>query len=167
MLTDINGQSAGLTGLPFRQDDGRYGGYIMVDRMIYREAVGSNRGLTIGGTAAFRRWRDRKPTDYYISAGLVYQGDVPSARDQLIFVSAMVANAQINNRLTDFQEDRNLVAPGSVGVQTDESVIEVDYGAQLAPWLMLRPNLQYIIRPGGTGAIPDALVFGLYSKVTL
>ena len=38
--------------------------------------------------------------------------------------------------------------------------------AQVAPWLSLRPNLQYVIRPGGTGEIPDAFVVGLYTRVT-
>jgi AAHS family 4-hydroxybenzoate transporter-like MFS transporter len=29
--------------------------------------------------------------------------------------------------------------------------VELNYGARIAPWLLLRPNLQYIIQPGGTG----------------
>lgn len=47
-----------------------------------------------------------------------------------------------------------------------EGIIEIDYGAQITPWLKLRPNLQYVIRPGGTGTIPNALVLGLYAQVT-
>lgn len=31
----------------------------------------------------------------------------------------------------------------------------------------LRPNLQYVILPGGTGKIPDAFVIGLYAHVIL
>ncbi|CAM5535281.1 carbohydrate porin [Rhodanobacter lindaniclasticus] len=45
-------------------------------------------------------------------------------------------------------------------------MLEVDYGAKIAPWLKLRPNLQCIIRPNGTGKIPDAFVIGLYTQVT-
>ena len=58
------------------------------------------------------------------------------------------------------------MAPGVVGVQKYENVVELDYGIQLAPWLKLRPNLQYVIHPGGTGNIPNALVIGLFSCVT-
>jgi len=47
-----------------------------------------------------------------------------------------------------------------------EAVAEIDYGVRVAPWLSLRPNLQYIFHPGGTGRIPDALVVGLYTQVT-
>lgn len=51
-------------------------------------------------------------------------------------------------------------------IQTRETVLEVDYGAKIAPWLTLRSNLQYIIRPNGTGKIPDAFIIDLYTQVT-
>jgi porin len=78
----------------------------------------------------------------------------------------MAASARINPRLTRYQRDRDSVTPGAVPIQTSETVLEVDYGAKIAPWLTLRPNLQYIIRPNGTGTIPDAFVIGLYTQVT-
>lgn len=59
------------------------------------------------------------------------------------------------------------MAPGVVGIQTYEGIAEIDYGARIAPWLMLRPNLQYVLRPGGGGTIPNAWVLGLYMQVTL
>lgn len=72
-----------------------------------------------------------------------------------------------NPRLTQYQSERDGLFPGSIGIQTYESIAEVDYGAVVMPWLTLRPNVQYVIRPAGTGAIPNALVFGLYTQVTL
>jgi len=48
LLKDINGLSAGLTGQPFEQHNGLWGGYIMADQMVFREEAGSNRGLTLG-----------------------------------------------------------------------------------------------------------------------
>ena len=58
------------------------------------------------------------------------------------------------------------MTPGVLPIQTCETVLEVNYGAKIAPWLTLRPNLQYIIRPGATGAVRNALVLGLYTQVT-
>jgi uncharacterized membrane protein HdeD (DUF308 family) len=58
------------------------------------------------------------------------------------------------------------LTPASLGIQTCESVIEVDYGAQIVPWLTLRPNLQYVRHPAGTGSIANTLVAGLYAQVT-
>jgi porin len=34
-------------------------------------------------------------------------------------------------------------------VRTGETIIEMMYIAQLAPWWTLQPDVQYIIRPGG------------------
>jgi len=36
----------------------------------------------------------------------------------------------------------------------------------MAQWFSLRPNLQYVINPGGTGKIPGAFVIGLSTSVT-
>lgn len=59
----------------------------------------------------------------------------------LFFVSFSVAYVRTNPRLTTFQEDRNTEAPGSVGIQRFESVVEVDYSAQFVPRFAVRPNL--------------------------
>jgi porin len=46
-------------------------------------------------------------------------------------------------------------------VQQYEAVIELTYRvALLNSALYLQPDLQYIIRPGGTGRLPDALALG-------
>jgi porin len=48
-----------------------------------------------------------------------------------------------------------------------EAVIEIDYGIQATPWLLLQPNLQYIAQPGGNEDRSDALVLGLHFAVKL
>jgi porin len=40
-----------------------------------------------------------------------------------------------------------------------EIVLETTYQIELATWLSLQPDLQYVIHPSGTN-IPDALVLG-------
>jgi porin len=163
LLKDINGHSAGLTGAPFDQRNGRSGAYLMADQMVFREQPGSNRGLTVGamvtiGDASTAKYR------YSWLAGGHYQGTF-RGRDNDI-VSFMIAYARTNSRLTKYQRDVDAVAPGSIGIQTFESIAEIDYGLQVKRWLSLRPNLQYVINPGGTGKIPNAFVIGLYTQVT-
>ncbi|MBN8766648.1 MAG: carbohydrate porin [Thiobacillus sp.] len=163
VYTDVNGQPAGLTGTGFLQRNGRSGGYVIADHMVYREGPDTKRGLTLGamagvGDAATARFR------YFWVIGGHYQGTF-AGRDNDV-ISFMVASGRTNSRVTQYQRDLDSVVPGSVGIQSYESVAEIDYGAKLTPWLTLRPNLQYVIRPGGTGAIPDALVIGLYTQVT-
>ncbi len=163
VLTDVNGLSAGLTGAAFAHHDGRSGGYFIADKMVYREAPDSKRGLTLGAMAGVGDEATAKFHDFWLVGGH-YQGTFPG-RDNDV-VSFMFASSRINPRLTRYQRDRDSVTPGVVAIQTTESVAEIDYGARLAPWLALRPNLQYVMRPGGTGKIPDALVIGLYTQVT-
>ena len=46
-----------------------------------------------------------------------------------------------------------------LNVSSHETAIELFYKAQLSPWMMLQPDLQFIANPGGDGR--DAFVFGL------
>lgn len=159
---DINGMPAGLTGAPFIQRNGRWGGYGIASQTVYRAGPGSPRNLRLGIMAGMGD-RATARYDYFLLAGGVWQGTFPG-RDQ-DFVSFVFAYAHTNPRLARFQRERDSVLSGAVGIQTYEGIVEVDYGARVTPWLMLRPNLQYVVRPGGTGAIPDALVLGLYAQV--
>ena len=163
LLKDVNGSPAGLTGAPFEQHNGRSGAYLIADQMVFREQPGSDRGLTVGGmvtmgdpgTAIYR---------YSWMGGGHYQGTF-RGRDKDV-VSFMFAYVRTNSRLTQYQQDVDSVAPGATGIQTFESIAEIDYGLQVKPWLRIRPNLQFVINPGGTDKIPNAFVIGLYTQVT-
>lgn len=163
VLTDINGSSAGFTGAPFATNNGRWGIYAMADQTIYQPQASVDRGLRIGGLAGIGD-RQTSQYGYLVAGGGLYQGTFRSRGND--FVSFSVAYVRTNPRLTRFQRDRDIVAPDSTGIQTYESIAEIDYNFQIAPWLSLRPNLQYIMNPGGTGKIPNALVIGLYTGVT-
>lgn len=49
----------------------------------------------------------------------------------------------------------------SAGVSRREVNLELTYRAQVAPWLAVQPNLQWISSPGGEEALDDAIVVGL------
>lgn len=159
---DINGMPAGLTGAPFIERNGRWGGYGIASQTVYR-VPDTSRNLRLGIMGGMG---DRATARYgwFLLAGGVWQGTFPGREQD--FVSFVFAYARTNPRLTRFQQERDSVLPGAVGIQTYEGIVEVDYGAQVTPWLKLRPNLQYVIHPGGTGSIPDTLVAGLYTQVT-
>jgi porin len=162
VFLDVNGLSAGLTGSSSAQRNGRWGVYALATQMVYRESDEGKRGLTLFGMAT-ASGRETE-TFRFFYAGAFYQGTFTHRDDD--FVSVVFARGSYNSRLTRFQEDRNRVSPGAIGVQKYESVVEVDYGIAFAPWLQVRPNLQYVIRPGGTGKIKDAFVIGLFTRIT-
>ncbi len=163
VLQDIHGFSAGLTGAPFLMHDGRLGAYGMADQVIQRDGSDPHRFLRVGAIAGIGD-RATATYRYFVATGGVRQGTFKH-RDA-DFIAVLFAHGSINPRLTRYEEDRNAVAPGSVGIQTYESIAEIDYNIQIAPWLSVRPNLQYVIRPGGTGKIPNAVVIGLHMGVT-
>jgi len=41
-----------------------------------------------------------------------------------------------------------------------ELVLEWTYGIQVARWLTVQPDVQYVVRPNGSSAIPNALILG-------
>ncbi|HEY4369089.1 MAG TPA: carbohydrate porin [Steroidobacteraceae bacterium] len=162
---DVNRDPAGLTGLPFLQHGGRHGGYVMGQQVIYQPEPGNAARtlsiLGIGGvgdsaTARFRR---------FAIAGAIYQGPFSNRPDD--FVSFMVAWAATNPRLSQYQRDRNQMLPDSASAQRWEAVIELDCGIQATPWLLLQPNLQYIVQPGGNDDRGNALVLGLHFALKL
>jgi porin len=162
VFLDVNGLSAGLTGASFAQHNGRWGIYALATQMVYRETPKGNRGLTLFGLALAAD--PSTETFRYFYAGALYQGTFAHRDDDS--VSLLYARGSFNSRLTRFQEDRNTVSPGAVGIQTHESAVELDYALALAPWLKVKPNLQWVIRPGGTGEVPDAFVMGLFTRIT-
>ena len=163
VLTDVNGRSAGLTGAPFETREGRRGAYLIVNQTIYRFQPQSRRSVRIGGLAGMGDTETAR-FRYFASGGWLLQGPFSHREDD--FLAMAVAYARTNPRLTQFQEDRDAVRPDSVGIQTYESILEIDYGAWIARWLLLQPNLQYVINSGGTGNIPNAFVLGIHTDVT-
>ena len=159
VLTDVNGSSAGLTGAPFKTREGRWGTYLIANQMIYRFQP---RSLRIGGLAGMGDPETAR-FGYFASGGWLLQGTFRDRSDD--FLAMAFAYVRTNSRLTQFQEDRNAVKPGSLGVQTYEGILEIDYGAQITPWLLVRPNVQYLFNPGATGRIPNAFVLGMHTEV--
>ncbi len=54
----------------------------------------------------------------------------------------------------------------SLAGQSTETVLECAYNWYINDVLTLTPNLQYVLTPGGTGTIDDALILGLLSYIT-
>ena len=57
------------------------------------------------------------------------------------------------------------LAGGDLGVQTHSHVLELNYGIQISPAFLIRPELEYFIRPGATGAVPNSFLVGLKTHV--
>lgn len=67
-----------------------------------------------------------------------------------------VNRVHVNNRFAESRPAFNTDA---------EYNIELNYSYNATKWLMLRPNLQYVVNPGATNNVDNALLFGLTSRI--
>lgn len=117
----------------------------------------SNQGLGWFGRISFTP-QDRNFVGFYFDTGLVYTGLIPGRDDDALGIALGYANLTDGAAQTLYDEGSRQVGY--------EAVIEATYDAQVTPWLHVQPDLQYIIRPGGTGDLGNALVLGGRVSVT-
>lgn len=155
-------------GLDTSPTTGRHGVYLLAEQRLTRESGDPQRGLTgfaqymvsDTDTAQIRRW---------YALGGVYQGIGPRPQDS---IALGYVGADINRRLIDARR-ADLVG---MGVPADsplyhlsqaEELFELSYSVQVNRWLMIRPDLQYIVNPGTFAytRTDNAWAFGVQAKV--
>ncbi|MEH0194290.1 carbohydrate porin [Caulobacter sp. CCNWLY153] len=155
VYSDAVGRSYVLNGTRPVLEDSRWGAWAMGEQMVWRKGGAS---LSVFANALMF---DRSTARYsrFYSAGLVRTAPFSARPKDKLGVA--VAYARVNPRLEAAQREQAGLTGNSSGVQTSESSLEAFYAAQATGWLVVRPNIQFIRRPGATGTIPDAWVSGL------
>jgi porin len=133
-------------------EDHSYGFYANVDQMIYQETPGSDQGLTAFVASGYYPQREISIVPFQVNVGLNYQGLFPS-RDR--------DHTMLHFIYGDISRDyaRSVQVPGG-RLAESEKVVEIAHRFQLTRWSYFQPDVQYVIDPGGTGDIPDAVVIG-------
>ena len=104
--------------------------------------------------------------DNYQSLGFVFKGpfDARTKDDIGVGISRLHVNEAVRdqarllnqvNGATDYDD------PAFLPIQSTEYNSEIYYGIYLTDWLTVRPNLQYVVHPGGTDHVDNALVAGI------
>ncbi len=93
-----------------------------------------------------------------MNGGLVYKGLIPY-RDQ-DYTTFGVIYGKFSTNWGDVTE-----ANGQ-GRADYELVFEWGYKIQITKFAFIQPDIQYVINPGGTNSIPNALVLGAQMGVT-
>jgi porin len=141
-----------------RERSGSHGLYALAEQQVYREATDAAQGLSL-----FARVGYADPTfnniEWMLSEGGTYTGLVPGRDADLFGVAATTAWSG-----RDARDAGRAVGEPVLGAET---VIEMTYCVQLTPWLTLQPDLQYIVNPGLSSTIGDALVVGVRFTTTL
>jgi porin len=144
--------------------DGNNGFYVVADQALWQDKSDPNQ--TRETDLFFRAGNalgDRSVFDYYLDGGITFNGLIPGRPGDLFGVAT--AYGHIGSGLQGYAQDENSFDGTNMPIPDFEQNIELTYFAQIAPWLSVQPDLQIIIHPGGSSAIPNAVVFGVRSVI--
>lgn len=141
-------------------DGGAWGGsffYGIIDQMLWREpgtAEDAGQGIGWFNRTGFTGTPDRDPLGMIFNTGFTWTGALPGRDEDAAGVGL------VWTRLTPGQ-----TAQLDGNNRGNEFVAELTYQAQITPWFELQPDLQMVVQPGGSTAIPGALVLGLSATI--
>jgi porin len=165
VLAGVNGQPFALTGLPPLERQGRYGFYIQGLQQITGSAsYNSHDGWTNKSGLSFffnftQADRETATLDQQASFGLFYAAPFTIRPDDAI--GAVFGWTDFNSRAA---EALRLATPG-VATPGREYPSEFYYKIQVTPWFDLRPDLQYIVHPGGYANLKNETIVGFKSDI--
>jgi porin len=133
------------------QRRGSGGAYLLGDQTVWSGGSRSPRALTAFVELGLGDGRVNQ-IGAYLGAGLTFTAPFPNrAQDALGLAVAAGRNGS--------HYEQAQTAAGDPAA--DETALELTYQAQLAAWLTVQPDVQYVIHPGGTAATRNAVVLGL------
>jgi porin len=136
------------TGQPV-QHQGSSGLYVLADQTVYVDRQHPTRRLTLFSQLGLGDPRVNR-FGGYTGAGIVLSGPLVSrASDEL---GVAVAAAYNSAHFIDQQRTRGTRVEGV------EMALESTYLIQLAPWLALQPDVQYVLHPNTDPTIKNALI---------
>ena len=126
--------------------------WLLADQMLYRERAGADAGLSWFGALVWSLADDVNAIDRYFNTGLVYRG---------LFAARPLDTTGIAVTSGWYSDELNHARRAEGKSEQDyEAVIELNHKLALGHGVSLQPDIQYILRPGGTGDIEDALAIG-------
>jgi porin len=160
ILLDLDRRRAVLTGLAPLQRNSAYGVWLSAEQQVTGRSA---RGESVSGLSLFLNvlQTDRRTAivDNQIVAGLFFRDLLPGLANDLVGFGA--ARTHVSNR---FDRSETL---GGRPARGAEYSFELFYGFRPLGWLELRPNLQWIHRPGGRRNTPSVGVAGIKALLRL
>jgi porin len=135
---------------PGRTKSDNYGFYFFMDQMLYKENSLDNQGLIFFSVFTYSPQEEINKFPFYYAGGLAYVG-------------------LINNRDQDKTGFAFLIGEFSDDLpqQDYEMILELTYKIQALKWLIVQPQMQYVVHPDGNQNIDDTLVLGFKFELEL
>lgn len=165
VFKDVDGLPQAVTGNPFQSHGRKHGAWVEVQQQLTARGGDATRGLKVFATYTAHD-KATNVVDNYQQVGLVYAGpfDARPQDDLGIGVARIHVNAEVRRRqmlLNAVNGAEDYLDPLYQPLQDTEYNAEVYYGVHVAPWLTIRPNLQYVRHPGGVTEVDGAFVAGI------
>jgi porin len=159
--TQTLGSKASSLGIVSRVRDGNFGFYGLFDQVVYTFSSPYEkilRGIGVTGCVQAAPLQDRSQMPLFFEAAILARGIFRQRpRDVAGFG---IFYGRFSSDLRSAQQLARSLDP-TVGVKLEETVLEWNYTFRFRNGaFFFEPDLQYIIRPGGTGNIPNAFVVG-------
>ena len=161
-----------LGGQPRMYDGGRFGAYLLGDQVVYRpDPTSTARNLAVFASIS-APMDSAEVYTMQANAGFFWSGPFASRPgDSFGF---MANYFRFTTKETGLMDDIIRKNHGTPGMSRDSTMMEVNYGIRLKPYLTLVPNVQYLVHPdilGRTTAakfVPgNAVVLGLRLMLNL
>ncbi|HRX80721.1 MAG TPA: carbohydrate porin [Pirellulaceae bacterium] len=123
--------------------------YFLLRQKVWEPEPLSDKGIHLWTAFSYAWDRNIVTFPYYWNGGLVWQGPFGTRSDDTLALG--FARGWYSDSLAG---------------QSTETVLECSYNWYVNDVLTLTPDLQYVMRPGGTGTIDDALLLGLLTYIT-
>ena len=158
---DVNREPIALTGEAPLQDRSRHGTYLSAQQQVTGTAGGSGLNLFFNATFADSR---TSPVDRQLALGAIYNGPFQRINDR---IGVAVGTTHGSNYLARYGRLYNQLNPDAPIPVNDrgEYATELFYDWRPLPSVSLRPNVQYVVQPGGSSQNANAFVFGLKTSV--
>lgn len=145
--------------------------YAVADQVIWQPDPQEARALSVFARVMGAPG-DRNLISFSVNAGVNLKAPLPGRDNDTFGIGFGVA--KVSGGAAGFDRDAALLQGGFYPIRSTETFVELTYQAQLAPWLLVQPDFQFIHRPGGGIADPntptqhlrDEAVLGLRSTIT-
>ena len=131
--------------------------YFMANQAVYRPVANSNQGLDVHFGMDFAP-TDLNKINRQATGGVIYTGLIPKRPKDAVAFGFVVS--QVSDT---FNTSYQLLGQPTLG---SEKAYEINYLAQLTPWLIWQPVVQIYSDLGANSKNPNGVVAGFRTKVT-
>jgi len=144
--------------LNMSQQPNSYGLYWHADQTVYRPDPNNDTGLVLWTVFTLSPQQNIAFMPFQVNGGAVYTGLIPGRKADATIFGVAYGNYSPNFASMQSEEGG--------GFPTYELVYEAGYRICLTQTAYIQPDIQWVINPGGTGTIPNALVIGAQMGIT-